>query len=179
MSENVMKMAERVIYLCWITIMAVMCVMFLKERDSARSALNETVLKNVQLSAELDGLRQKLTVANASIADLRRSYPGLRKETIAEYKSRGLDNPEEDIITDLGSREELMPFKGVFGARPSFYREVLMWVLNSRWALGAFNDGSNIGYTLYEYKVSETGEITWKVIDRFMSKVSTSRVPSE
>ena len=116
---------------------------------------------------------------NSKNADLKKTMPGLSEKAKAEFRSRGLADPHEDIINDLGSHEELMPFKGVFGARPSFYTEVRMYVLNARWAFASFNDGHNIGDRLYSYRVSGGGRISWTVLDTFMREVSSAGVPTE
>ncbi|MCE5251525.1 hypothetical protein LLG96_15045 [bacterium] len=122
--------------------------------------------ENETLTTDAHALTEKLARSNAIIEDLTKSFPGLSPETVDEFRRRGLSDPQNDIIADLGSHEELMPFRGIFGARPSFYPDVRMYVLNSRWAYASFNDGSRLGQTLLEYTVSERGVITWRVIDK-------------
>ena len=166
-------------YYILVIIFAAFSVAFLIANMSINEKLSLANCENDLLKAENNSLTVNLKKACALNEDLKRSFPGLSKAETDEYKKRGLSNPENDIINDLGSREELMPFKGVFGARPSFYREVRMYVLNAKWAFASFDDGSNIGQTLIDYSVSDSGVISWKVIETYMSKVSKAGVPSE
>ncbi len=162
-----------------IVIFAAFAVAYMIANAHIKDKLDEIQRHNDLLRAENNALADELKKLRAANEDLLRSFPGLSKSEIALFRKKGLDNPQEDIINDLGSREELMPFKGVFGARPSFYRDVRFYLLNSKWAYASYNDGSNIGQTLLEYDVSDRGVISWKVIDTVMSRVSKAGVPSE
>jgi hypothetical protein len=122
------------------------------------SAENETLKKEC---ARLSG---ELAIQKARNEDLIRSQPGLRDEEREEYVRRGLKNPVRDIIDDLGGREDMMPVKGMFGARPSFYKDVRMYLLNAKWVYATFDVGGSIGQRLYEYSVAEGGALRWKVI---------------
>ncbi len=97
-----------------------------------------------------------------------RNRPGLSMEEIDEFKRKGLDNPYDDIITDLGLHKELIPLKGEYSARPSVYENVSMYLLNSKWAYASLLGGSTLSQTLLEYHVSDNGEIIWKVIDTYV-----------
>jgi hypothetical protein len=120
--------------------------------------------ENARLAAENEALRKEITVLNARNEDLIRSQPGLTVEEKESYRKLGLKNPTDDIVTDLGSREELMPLKGIFGARPSFYTDARMYVLNSKWVFTTWSIGEKTGQQLLEYTVGENGEITWKIL---------------
>lgn len=120
------------------------------------------------LKAENARLAHEVTILNARNEDIIRSRTGLRPNEVEAFKKLGLKNPEQDIIEDLGSREDLMPVKGIFGARPSFYKDVRMYVLNSKWAYATFDMGEKLGQRLYGYTVEEGGKITWKVIDTYV-----------
>jgi hypothetical protein len=126
--------------------------------------------ENIRLQAENEKLTHEIVILRARIEDLIRSQPGLTPEESEYFKKKGLDDPVEDIVNDLGSREDLMPFKGIFGARPSFYKDVRMYVLNSRWVYTTWNSGSAIGQQLFEYTVSDDGKIFWKKIETHLLK---------
>ncbi len=124
--------------------------------------------ENEALKAENGRLAHEITILNARNEDILRSRTGLRPNEIETFRKLGLKNPEQDIIDDLGGREDLMPVKGIFGARPSFYKDVRMYVLNSRWVYATFDVGEKLGQRLYEYTVKDGGEITWKVIETYI-----------
>ena len=162
-----------------IVIFAAFAVAYMIANVHIKDKLDELQRHNDLLRAENTTLADDLKKLRAANDDLIRSFPGLSKSEVAAFREKGLDDPEDDIINDLGSRAELMPFKGVFGARPSFYRDVRFYLLNAKWAYASYNDGSNIGQTLLEYSVSDRGVISWEVIDTVMSRVSRAGVPSE
>ena len=136
---------------------------------AAGGCSNRAILaENAALKAENERLTRELTIQKARNEDLIRSQPGLRREEDEAFRAKGLKDPVTNIIDDLGGREELMPVKGIFGARPSFYTDVRMYVLNSRWAYASFDVGGKIGQRLYEYTVGDGGTIRWKVIGTYI-----------
>ncbi|MFA6471642.1 MAG: hypothetical protein WCU00_06325 [Candidatus Latescibacterota bacterium] len=118
-----------------------------------------------QLQQESEKIKHEVIILRARIDDIIRSQPGLNGEEIEILKKKGLRNPVEDIVNDLGGREDLMPFIGIFGARPSFYKDVRMYVLNSKWVYTVWDNGSAKAQQLFAYTVSDSGKITWKLID--------------
>ena len=170
---------ERVLFISIIAVLAVFGSVSMLRTMNLGVALQEVRRENDQLMQEKNTLSHEFAMARAQAADLKKTMPGLSDKAKTEFRRRGLADPQEDIINDLGSREELMPFKGVFGARPSFYTEVRMYVLNGRWAFASFNDGHTTGDRLYSYRVSEGGAISWTVLDTFMREVSNAGVPTE
>ncbi len=139
----------------------------LRESRGMVSTLTETI---EILRADNSSLEDRLRRAEAAVQDLQRSKPGLTRAEADRFRGRGLDNPEEDIIRDLGSRAELMPFTGGFGARPSFYSEAKLMLLNARWAFVSFADYNHRGQSLLGYTVEEGGEIRWRVIETFVEE---------
>lgn len=124
--------------------------------------------ENARLRMENDSLRKEVALLEARTADLIRSQPGLSAAEREEFRKRGLKDPQTELIENLGGREELMPLKGIFGARPSFYKEVRVYILNGKWAYASWDMGERVGQRLFEYTVSETGEIRWKIIDTWI-----------
>ncbi len=124
--------------------------------------------ENARLRSENESLHKERTLLLARIEDLIRAKPGLSAAEREDFRKSGLRNPQDDLIADLGSREDLMPLEGVFGARPSFYREVRLYILNGKWAYASWDMGGRLGQRLFEYTVSGSGEIRWKVIDTWI-----------
>lgn len=134
-------------------------------------AADKTSVREIQaLRAENEALQKENTILRARVEDIIRSQPGLSADERELYRKKGLANPQDDIIEDLGKREDLMPFKGIFGARPSFYKDVRMYVLNSKWVYASWDNGEHIGQQLFEYAVSDSGKIEWKLVDTFRKR---------
>jgi hypothetical protein len=128
-------------------------------------AVRATFHENEQLQSDNEKMKREIVILHARIDDIIRSQPGLTPGEIESLQRKGLKNPVEDLVNNLGSREDLMPFKGIFGARPSFYKDVRMYVLNSGWVYTFWDTGSAVGQQLFEYTVSDSGKISWKLID--------------
>jgi hypothetical protein len=131
---------------------------------SGCSATRALMEENARLAAENETLRKEVAILRARTEDLINSQPGLTADEKEDYRKRGLKNPADDIVEDLGSREELMPLKGIFGARPSFYSDSRMYILNSKWVFTTWSIGEKTGQQLLEYTVGENGEIHWKIL---------------
>ncbi len=113
------------------------------------------------IHGEMDSLKYFLE----SLAELVRERPGLTSWEIEELKRKGLPDPATDIAADLSIRKDLIPFEGVLGGTMEFYD---IHVLTSRWVLAHAEDGHVAGHLLLEYKVSDTGKISWKVLRAYM-----------
>jgi hypothetical protein len=157
-------LSERLLPVVWVS--AGMLVIFMLGGAAGKPAVREIVA----LRAENEALQKENTVLKARVEDLIRSQPGLSADERELYRGKGLANPQDDIVEDLGKREDLMPFKGIFGARPSFYKDVRMYVLNSKWVYATWDSGEHIGQQLFEYAVSDSGKIEWKRIDTYRKR---------
>lgn len=87
----------------------------------------------------------------------------LYRNDIENMKKKGLANPVEDIISDLGKHRDLIPYKGILGGTMDFYGRNI-WILTNKWVLAYFEDGHTAGYMLLEYSITDNGKITWKRI---------------
>jgi len=74
---------------------------------------------------------------------------------------------KQDIINDLISHPELIPYDGVLGGKMGFYYPDEIRVLTDRWVLAGFDDGHINGYMLLSYSI-DNGKISWKVIDSYL-----------
>lgn len=100
--------------------------------------------------------------------ELSKKALGLKSWEIEELKKKGLKDPIKDLKTDLMKHPELIPYPGVLGGTMGFYFEDKIWILTKKWVLAWFDDGHIGGYILLEYKVSDDGEVSWKVIDSYL-----------
>lgn len=86
----------------------------------------------------------------------------LSESDIRKLKSRGLANPESDLINDLNRKQrQLVPTEGTVGGTMAIRDSR---ILNDRYALAYYEDGHNGGYMLLKYTVNN-GNINWSVVD--------------
>ncbi|MBN1824723.1 MAG: hypothetical protein JW958_00570 [Candidatus Eisenbacteria bacterium] len=75
-------------------------------------------------------------------------------------RKQGLEDPERDLIADLRSRTDLIPFDGVHGGT-MFFSNIVILPGGSAFAL--FEDGHIAGRMLLGYEV-EAGRIDWTML---------------
>ena len=121
--------------------------------------------ENARLRTVADSLEQQLAIARQegsrdSAKAANRTL--LSQSDIAYLKSRGLENPEEDLKRDLLQNRNIIPQEGVLGGTMHFTEEGIQ-VMNRKWVLAYFEDGHNAGNALLTYTINN-GKITWRVI---------------
>ncbi|NDI35699.1 hypothetical protein [Chengkuizengella sediminis] len=132
--------------------------------DEQNTLMNEkaaTEKELLKVKLENDKLRSEITDLNTDIENLEI----LDSASIQELSWVGIDD-SEDIITDLYEHPELIPFDGVLGGTMFFYKAT---VINYKWVYAHFEDGHIHGVGLYEFEVDHNNQITWKLIDAFLS----------
>lgn len=77
-------------------------------------------------------------------------------------KQAGLDDPVNDLLTDLTYHPELIPREGVLGGTMRFIPSESR-VISPQRVIGYYEDGHTAGRLLLEYEIS-AGEINWTVI---------------
>jgi hypothetical protein len=137
------------------------------ELSSYRNQLDAAQFRERRLSARNSQSRIDLAEARALNEQLKQSFPSLSQSPsmLEEFKKKGLQDPERDIVADLMKHNELIPYEGVLGGKMCFCFRESIRVLNHKWVLAYFEDGHIMGEMLLEYAVSDDGEINWKVID--------------
>lgn len=107
---------------------------------------------------------------NGVVSELRSfipSLPFLDEMQLNHLKSMGLENPVEDLRSNLLSRSDLIMQKSESGGRMDFYFPSAIHILNTRWAMAYFEDGHYAGSVLLKFSVHED-EVTWIVLDEMM-----------
>lgn len=130
------------------------------ELTNENKRLEELNLENMMaienLKNEVENLKEDLE-----------AYRGFDDAILSNLKVKGFTGDLEDIVLDLQSRSELIPFDGVLGGTMGFYSDKHIQVLTDKWVLAYFEDGHIFGFILLEYDIKD-GEITWKVIDSYL-----------
>jgi len=89
---------------------------------------------------------------------------------INRLRRQGLDDPVNDITSDLLTRNDLIPYEGVLGGTMSFYSPQNIHILSPQWVFAYFEDGHIRGEMLLEFSVDNEGVINWRVIDSYLDK---------
>lgn len=71
--------------------------------------------------------------------------------------------PERRILQSLAEHPDLIPKQPELGGQMHFVLEESV-VLNRHWVLAVYEDGHVRGQALFEYQVSDAGEISWKLL---------------
>ena len=87
--------------------------------------------------------------------------------TMVALKDKGFTGQLKDIVSDLKTHTELIPYKGILGGTMGFYGDNDIHVLTNRWVFAYFEDGHSSGYMLLKYDINNAS-ITWKVIDSYL-----------
>ena len=137
--------------------------LFLKTNNEYSQAINKYESKIEKINQEKDELGKRFKEKEKSF-QINKNNITLDEHDINEMKEKGLSNPVQDIISDLQTHRELIPYKGILGGKAGFYDKNKIWVLTNKWVLAYFDDGHFSGYILLEYLVDDNGKITWKRI---------------
>jgi hypothetical protein len=144
------------------TILLLFIILY-SEMDAKRAARVSSRRLNIMFQRERD-LRNEIGNLNDRIQQIK-SAP-LNENDLRELKHRRLKKPAVDLLRDLVSHENLLPDRGAMGGRSGYYDPVASHVVNGRWLLGVFWNGNSLrGEALLQYKVSEPGKISWKLLD--------------
>jgi hypothetical protein len=128
--------------------------------DSLRLVLNE--MQNALQPGDFDAAADSddLTTEPAATAE----NGVLMQYEIRQFRSLGLENPEEDILKDLFNNPQLIPHEGVLGGTMRFHSMDDLKLINGSWAYARYEDGHITGEMLLEYQVGRNGTITWTII---------------
>ncbi len=74
----------------------------------------------------------------------------------------GIPNPAEFVETEFRKRTDLIPTKAVMGGTMRFGTVQL---LSREWLIADFDDGHIQGRALYSYKLNDTGQLEFKLLN--------------
>ncbi len=155
------KSKERFFWLGATFVILGLVVFFGQENLNYKRKLLKSQESEKRLFREIANLKNLLKEKEV----LLENQPKLNRWEIEELKRKGLKDPVSEIIADLKSRKELIPYKAVVGGRMYFCE---VYVLNGRWVLASFEDGHIMGRMFLRYSVGNNGRISWQVIDSYL-----------
>ena len=130
-----------------------------EEFDRKATKLEEMIL----YSRGLEGARRQVDSLSTQLENLAPSP--IHELYIGQLRHRGLANPVEDLIADLQRHPELIPYPGELGGQMGFMERDRIRVLSRAWVYAPFDDGHVAGEAIFEYQVSESGSISWRIIE--------------
>lgn len=118
--------------------------------------------ENETLQKKNDSLKRKLEIAQEAIVVLQDRNIWYDEEfDNADFKKKGIADPEKFIISELKKRTDLIPMKGTLGGEMS-YGDVQL--LGSKFLIAFYEDGHVEGKSIYSYKLNDSGKLEFKLI---------------
>lgn len=130
--------------------------------------IDELELANLNQENIIMTLEEEKTALNSELMEMKEYVTSLDSgdvalQAIIEQKYGIKDY--SIISKDLFLKPGLITQEPVLGGTMFFAK---VKILSDKWAFAEFEDGHILGYGLYEYAVSDAGEITWSVIDDYI-----------
>lgn len=100
--------------------------------------------------------------------------------TLAEWQLRAYPFTPQEVVANLLTRADLIPYKAVFGGTMHFVPDKIV-ILTHNWVLAYFEDGHIHGNLLLQFGVNRQNQLTWEVIDSWLpgANEEVSNVPSD
>ena len=127
-----------------------------------RSLSNEISSLNAERSRLADQVSALTKVPSGPVAPLVLNNANVQRV----LREQGLDDPVNQIVTDLKGRPNLIPFEAELGGTMAF-RDNDKWVLTEKWVLAYFEDGHIGGRALLEYSVAN-GKLEWRRVAAYL-----------
>jgi len=133
------------------------------ELSDCRVRLEDAIESEKDKELEIGSLQRKIKKLEEEVIGISTLSP----EAIKEFREKGLNSPERDIINDLMNHPEMIPIKPTEGGKMGFYDRKKIFVLNKLLVYAYFTDGSKKGTMILEYEVAQGGKITWKPVKAY------------
>ncbi|MCC5925319.1 MAG: hypothetical protein JJU41_02050 [Bacteroidetes bacterium] len=153
-----MQWTERIL---WLTVIALLAAMLFWVRSDMKELSSWINMQNDQLE-EIDALLDIAEKRAATIGQSGHVNIMLPDYEIRMMQGNGLENPLEDLKSDLMSNPQLIPYDPVLGGTMRFHSASDIIVLPGGWVYAIFEDGHINGALLLEYTISQ-GTISWSV----------------
>lgn len=141
------------------------------ERDIA-TRIGEITTLNQEKEALVRQVAQTAVEYDALLAAQRKEIEQLKSRSftlpdhvIAHLAQNGFSSPHM-LLETLGDNNDIIPVEGVLGGTMRWWPDLSV-VLDTRFAIGYFEDGHIMGYGLLEYSFDADGTPVWKVIDTY------------
>lgn len=169
-----MKNKERVLWIGSLVIILAISIFVVLQYQSSLRNLEEKVTslsndntklqrQNGDYASQVGELEGEIEKRNEII----KTQHSFDEVTMSALQVKGFNGQLKDIVSDLKTHSELIPYKGVLGGTMGFYGDNDIHVLTNSWVLAYFSDGHIGGYMLLRYGINN-GSISWEVIDSYL-----------
>jgi hypothetical protein len=128
-----------------------------------RVRLDDALAREADDKQKISSLENKVDILENKV----QGFSSLSTQSISEFRKKGLNSPERDIIADLMNHPEMIPIKPTQGGQMGFYDHQKILILNQFLVYAYFTDGRKSGTMILEYSVSDGGKIKWNPMKAF------------
>lgn len=135
--------------------------------------------KDKQGSANVEDLTDGHAKGNIN-SDSEVLLDSFKGTTLAEWQLMAYPFTPQEVVANLLTRPDLIPYKPVLGGTMHFVPDMIM-ILTHNWVLAYFEDGHIHGNLLLEFGVNQQNQLTWQVIDSWMPGAidQTAKLPTD
>ncbi|MBB4801529.1 hypothetical protein HNP37_001590 [Flavobacterium nitrogenifigens] len=124
---------------------------------------NKNLSENELLKKKNDSLSRKLEIAKEAIVILQDRNVWYDSEyDNADFKKKGIVDPEKFIKQELAKRTDLIPLQPTLGGKMAFGT---IQLLGSKFLIADYEDGHVEGKSLYSYKLTDSGNLEFKLLE--------------
>jgi hypothetical protein len=164
--------------IAWFTVVLVLGISLFIVRSDLNEMKTWIELQNeqlLQIDSMLDRAEQRMDnlrsdeIQNIPRPEFRAAEPVFHNLILPEHELNqlrqiGLENPVNDLKSDLMSKPEIIPVDGVLGGTMQIFSNDDIIVLPGRWVYAQFEDGHIVGSVLLEYEIRD-GKVLWTVLN--------------
>lgn len=153
-------------------VVSVVITQYQKELAEERARVEQLEAASQQSTSEWENERksfiQQVEELNVTIRDREEQLaklPVLDDINLMELERSGFKGAPEDLVEQIKSRSEWIPYDGILGGTMQFRN---VYLLSDRWALGEFDDGHAAGYGLFQFVIDNGNIRLGKVLDAYI-----------
>lgn len=136
------------------------CKNEVKQLEKSSDKTAEFTLKIDSLNKEISHLKS-LNDSLIKISQTEKNYWFDKDFNGIQFTRQGIKNPEEFVENALRKRTDLIPFEAVLGGTMRYGK---IQLLGNKWLIADYNDGHIQGRSIYEYRINDKKEISFKIL---------------
>lgn len=141
-------------------LLAFACKKEVKQTENLPDKTEQLILKNDSLEKEIVFLKS-LNDSLINTSQVTENYWFNKDFNGSHFTRQGITNPEEFVEKSLKKRTDLIPYEAVLGGTMSYGK---IQLLGNKWVIADYNDGHIQGRSIYEYRLNDKKELTFKVL---------------
>ncbi|MDT8417824.1 MAG: hypothetical protein RQ864_08460, partial [Lutibacter sp.] len=123
--------------------------------------------KTEDFTLKIDSLNKEISVLKSlndslmKIGNEEKNYWFDKDFNGSHFTRQGIENPEEFVKNELQKRADLIPFEAVLGGTMRYGK---IQLLGNKWIIADYSDGHIQGRSIYEYRINDKKEISFKIL---------------